>query len=393
MKKVLLIAKKEFIDMFRDRRTMIRMILIPLLIFPLIMNIVTRVQSAQSQKEAEKEITIGYVLNGQSSESIDRMSQEPNYAFQSYPDSALLQQDVASKKINLGLIYSRDFDTAYQSGNQGKCTILFRGADVEEYQRFQKIMEREDSIMIDHRMKSINKTYSFIQPTLVNEVNLSSLKEILGKYAGGILPYIFMAFLFMGCMLPAIDLFAGEKERGTIETLLTSPVNRVQILVGKLIVVTSIGLMSATIALIGLFISLNMLDTDSELMTTINQILSPTLIATLYVLLIPLAFFFAGVMIPISVYSRSFKEAQSILTPLNILMVLPSMAGFFPGVELDYTTAFIPIVNVVLATKAIIAGNADMVLIAITFLSLIILASVAVAIAIRQFGKESMILR
>lgn len=130
--------------------------------------------------------------------------------------------------------------------------------------------------------------------------------------------------------------------------------------------------MSATIALIGLFISLNMLQADSEMMTAINSILSPTLIATLYILLIPLAFFFAGVMIPISVYSRSFKEAQSILTPLNIIMVLPAMAGFFPGVELDYFTAFIPIVNVVLATKAIMAGNADFVLIAITFISLIV---------------------
>jgi sodium transport system permease protein len=194
-------------------------------------------------------------------------------------------------------------------------------------------------------------------------------------------------------MLPAIDLFAGEKERGTIETLLTSPVNRAQILIGKMIVVTTIGLMSATIALIGLFVSLNMLDADSELMSAINQILSPKLILTLYLLLVPLAFFFAGVMIPISVYSRSYKEAQSILTPLNIVMVLPAMAGFFPGVELDYTTAFIPIVNVVLATKAIIAGNADMVLIAITFISLILLAALSIVIAMKQFGKESMVLR
>jgi len=74
-------------------------------------------------------------------------------------------------------------------------------------------------------------------------------------------------------------------------------------------------------------------------------------------------------------------------------MVLPAMAGFFPGVELDYTTAFIPIVNVVLATKAIIAGNADMVLIGITFFSLILLAGLSVLISLRQFSKESMVLR
>ncbi|MBL7900045.1 MAG: ABC transporter permease [Crocinitomicaceae bacterium] len=393
MKKILIIAKKEFLDMFRDKRTMIRMILIPLLIFPLIMNVVTRIQSSVSEKQAAEKLTVGYIENGQTIPSVSRMKSEPNFEFITYSDSATLQKDVASKKINLGILYSKNYLTTYNEGKQANYTVFYRGADAEEFGRFEELLEREDSVMVGERMTLMAKSYSYIEPTNGNFVNLSSIKEILAKYAGGMLPYIFMAFLFMGCMLPAIDLFAGEKERGTIETLLTSPVNRAQILIGKLIVVTSIGLMSATIALIGLFISLNMLEADSEMMTAINSILSPTLIATLYILLIPLAFFFAGVMIPISVYSRSFKEAQSILTPLNIIMVLPAMAGFFPGVELDYVTAFIPIVNVVLATKAIMAGNADFVLIAITFISLILLATIAIWIAFRQFGKESTILR
>ncbi|MBI3135022.1 MAG: ABC transporter permease [Bacteroidetes bacterium] len=393
MKKILIIAKKEFLDMLRDRRTMIRMILIPLLVFPLIMNIVTRIQSSQSQKLAEKVLTVGYVLHGQSRTGIDRMSTVPNYTFVEYQDSALLHAEVKSGKMDLGLAYNSTFDSDVLAGKNGSRVLYFRQADYEDFERFQTLLKREDSLMVDNRMKSIGQTYAFIDPTQDVEINTSDPKEVIGKYAGGMLPYIFMAFLFMGCMLPAIDLFAGEKERGTIETLLTSPVNRTQILIGKMIVVTSMGLLSASVALVGLFISLNMLDMDSGLMQMINDILTPQLILTLYVLLIPLAFFFAGVMIPISVYSRSFKEAQSILTPLNILMVLPAMTGFFPGVELDYTTAFIPIVNVVLATKAIIAGNADMVLIAITFTSLILLAALSIFISWRQFGKESMVLR
>jgi len=393
MKKIIIIAKKEFLDILRDRRTLIRMILIPLLVFPLIMNIVTRIQASQAEKQAEKELTIGYTLNGQSSEMIDRMSEAPHYKFQEYTDTSSLRQDVASKKVNIGIIYSAHFFTDYNLGQQAEYDILYRGADYEDYERFGKLLTTEDSILVDKRMKSLNLAYSYILPTKANEQNLSPLKEIIGKYAGGLLPYIFMAFCFMGCMLPAIDLFAGEKERGTIETLLTAPVNRAQILIGKMIVVTSFGLLSATVALVGLFASLNMFDMNPELKQSINEILSPQLIVTLYLLLIPLALFFAGVMIPISVYSRSFKEAQSILTPLNIVMVLPAMAGFFPGVELDYTTAFIPIVNVVLATKSIIAGNADMVLIGITFFSLILLAGLSVLISLRQFSKESMVLR
>jgi sodium transport system permease protein len=128
-------------------------------------------------------------------------------------------------------------------------------------------------------------------------------------------------------------------------------------------------------------------------MIAMNQMLTPQLFAMLFVLLIPLAIFFAGVMIPISVYAKSFKEAQSILTPLNIVMVLPAMVGFVPGVELDYTTAFIPVVNVVLSTKMLLSGNIDIVLLSITFLTLILLAAVSVFISMKQFGKESSILR
>ena len=393
MKKIIIIAKKEFLDIFRDKRTLIRMILIPLLVFPLIINVVTNVQASQNKKQAEKKLSVGYYLNGQSTEMVDRMANNEGYEFVAYSDTATLRKDVNDKKINIGLDYSSTFFEDYQIGKQANYTVYYRAAEFEDYDRFQDVLKKEDSVLIDKRMKSLNLSYNYIVPTVANEINLSPLKEIIGKYAGGILPYIFMAFCFMGCMLPAIDLFAGEKERGTIETLLTSPVNRAQILIGKLLVVTSFGLLSATVALVGLFASFYLQDTDSEFMQAVSDILTPQLIGTLYVLLIPLAIFFAGVMIPISVYSRSFKEAQSILTPLNIVMVLPAMAGFFPGVELDYTTAFIPIVNVVLASKAIIAGNADIVLISITFTTLIVLAAVAVFISWKQFGKESMILR
>ena len=194
-------------------------------------------------------------------------------------------------------------------------------------------------------------------------------------------------------MLPAIDLFAGEKERGTIETLLVTPVNRVHVLVGKMIVVTSFGLLSATIALVGLVGSLYLMGDGGALTDAIAKIVTPQLVITLYLLLIPVAIFFAGIMIPVSVYARSFKEAQSILTPLNIAVIVPATLGFLPGLELTYTTAWIPIVNVVMATKAIIAGNAEMGPMIITFVSLLVLSALAVFVSFKQFGKESNVLR
>jgi sodium transport system permease protein len=367
--------------------------LIPLLVFPIIINLVTMIQNSAAEKEAVKEINVGYVLNGQSSEMIDSFSEIPNYNFIEYADSNGLKTQLLMDSVTVGLHFASTFDTDYSAGKTPALSLFYEGVNQEDLTRVNYLLEFQDSIYTDTRMKSIDKDYGFIEPFSIVKRDIGSKTEKLAKYVGGMLPYFFLAFCFMGCMIPAIDMFAGEKERGTIETLLTTPVKRVYIVVGKMIVVTTFGLLSASLALLGLYIGLNFMGLEGGFMVLVKGMLTPGLIATLYILLVPLAIFFAGIMIPISVYSKSFKEAQSILTPLNILVILPAIFGFLPGIELDYTTAFIPILNVVLACKSLIGGHPDWILIAITFFSLIILAGAAVYISIKQFGKESNVLR
>jgi sodium transport system permease protein len=217
---------------------------------------------------------------------------------------------------------------------------------------------------------------------------------MVGKLAGGFLPYIFIAFGFIGCMYPAIDLFTGEKERGTIETLLTTPVARWKILVGKMLVVISSGMLAASCSLLGLFISIEFLDlgAEKELLEVIHSILTVPFILSMLALLLPLVIFFAGVMIPIAIYAKSFKEAQSIITPLNIVMVLPAMVGFFPGIELNLNTVFIPVVNVVLATKELIAGTLGLGYFVCVFGVMCLMAFLSILLSYRQFDKESNVL-
>ncbi|TNE70212.1 MAG: ABC transporter permease, partial [Bacteroidetes bacterium] len=201
-------------------------------------------------------------------------------------------------------------------------------------------------------------------------------------------------FGFIGCMYPAIDLFTGEKERGTLETLLTTPVLRWQILFGKMGVVVLSGLLAASCSLLGLFLSIEVLNIveNEELLAIVHSILDVKFIVMLYALLIPLTIFFAGVMIPIAVYAKSFKEAQSVITPLNIVMVLPAMVGFFPGIELNAVTASIPVVNIVLATKELIAGTLDKWLLTISIGVMVLLAVSAVFVSYKRFDKETNII-
>lgn len=258
----------------------------------------------------------------------------------------------------------------------------------ERAEAYMKIIEDKAK---QTRFKKLKIEEAKVQPIVTEYRNIASDKEMIGKFAGGMLPYIFIAFGFIGCMYPAIDLFTGEKERGTIETLLTTPVARWQILFGKMGVVVLSGLTAATAALFGLFMSIEVLDVvdNKEILEIIHSILSVKFILMLYSLLIPLTIFFAGVMIPIAVYAKSFKEAQSIITPLNIVMVLPAMVGFFPGIELNTVTACIPVVNIVLATKELIAGTLDFGLVALSFTVMLTLAVVAVIVSYKRFDKET----
>ena len=195
-------------------------------------------------------------------------------------------------------------------------------------------------------------------------------------------------------MYPAIDLFTGEKERGTIETLLTTPIARWKILVGKMSVVVISGLLAASLSLLGLYISirgLNLIE-DPALLGIINSILSFKFITVLFLLQVPLTIFFAGLLIPIAIHAKSFKEAQSIITPLNFVVILPAMIGFLPQIELNATTALIPIVNIVLATKELIAGTLNYMHLLLSAVVMCLIAAAAVFISYKQFEKENNVL-
>ena len=388
------IFKKELKDTLRDRRTLMMMLVIPVLIFPIIMNVFVSISASFQKEAATKKIKIGMV------------GEKNNFLFQElkaipatvgpkeiivYKDTLSMLADLKNDSIQLGTFVPADFNQYLDSMKPAPIVFYHNATDMGMQERAEVYMKIIEDKAKQARFKKLKIDEAKVQPIVTEYRNIASDKEMIGKLAGGMLPYIFIAFGFIGCMYPAIDLFTGEKERGTIETLLTTPVARWQILFGKMGVVVLSGLTAATAALFGLFMSIEVLDVvdNKEILEIIHSILSVKFILMLYSLLIPLTIFFAGVMIPIAVYAKSFKEAQSIITPLNIVMVLPAMVGFFPGIELNTVTACIPVVNIVLATKELIAGTLDFGLVALSFTVMLTLAVVAVIVSYKRFDKET----
>ncbi len=391
------IFKKELKDTLRDRRTLMMMLVIPILVFPIIMNIFVGVSATFSEEAATKKVKIGFVGDKDNYvlkqlKSLPKEMGKKEIVF--YRDSVQLKKDLKLDSIQIGMYSEKQFSSNLESQKPAKLIVFYNATDVGMKDRAEIYLNTIEDIARQERILDLKLDEAKLTPLVTEYSNVASSEEMIGKLAGGILPYIFIAFGFLGCMYPAIDLFTGEKERGTIETLLTTPVARWQILFGKMGVVVLSGLLASTAALLGLSLSIEVLDVveNAELLAIIHGILSVKFILLLYALLVPLTVFFAGVMIPIAVYAKSFKEAQSIITPLNIVMVLPAMVGFFPGIELNLTTACIPVVNIVLATKDLIAGTLDMGLLAISFGVMFVIATLAVFVSYKQFDKETNIL-
>jgi len=391
------IFKKELIDTLRDKRTMRTMLLIPLLVFPIMLTLFVNVSSSFEKKASEEKIILG-IWGDRSGKYTKQLNKLPKglgeMSTRSFEDSAKLKEAISNGEIQLGLIIPRNEQVLLRNKVSIPLTWLFDASEIGRQERAESYMNVISDNAETLRLKELGVDAEKLHPLVPVYQNCASDKKMIGQLAGGILPYIFIAFGFIGCMYPAIDLFTGEKERGTIETLLTTPISRWQILVGKMLVIVSSGMLAASCALIGLFVSIEFLDIvqNKEILDIVHGILTPLFILSMFSLLLPLVVFFAGVMIPIAVYAKSFKEAQSIITPLNFVMVLPAMIGFFPGIELNAMTAAIPVVNIVLATKELISGTLSFGYYAISLGVMLILATLSVFVSYKQFGKESRIL-
>lgn len=391
------IFKKELKDTLRDRRTVMMMIVIPTLVFPLIMNIFMSVSKSFEQETASKTLKIGLLSQDKNSleeELIKAPKSLGKYEIVPFTDTLAMKKAVESDSIQIGIFIPSIAESNKRALQPVPVTLFHNGTELGNKDRGLAYLNFIAEKWKNERLVALKISQATITPLAIHEQNVASNKEMIGKLAGGFLPYLFIAFGFMGCMYPSIDLFTGEKERGTIETLLTTPVARWKILVGKMGVVVLSGLLAATFSLLGLFVSVQFMNSEgtSEIMKIVNDILSPSFIFMLYLLLFPLIVFFAGVMIPIAVRAKSFKEAQSIISPLNIVIVLPAMVGFFPGIELNAVTALIPVVNIVLATKELIAGTLEWNLVLMAFGIMVLLASTAVFLSYRKFESEGNVL-
>ena len=395
------IFKKEMTDTLRDRRTLIFMLAVPIAAIPLLLIVISNLMTGQIEKEMER--TSMVLVQGMEFLPDDlRGDLNGAESFTIEPDANSDLNDmierVKSGEVDALMVVPRSFDKAIALESPTEIEIFYDEAEI----RSGFAVDRLDSILASFRKATISArlqqheiSEDVIKPFDITSRNVASMKKVAGETIGAMLPYLIIIMCFMGAMYPAIDLAAGEKERGTLETLLVSPASRGEFVVGKYLVILSTGTVAALLSMVSLTFSLNYM--ASGIMKFTGEILSIDFdlatVILVFMIVLPLAGIFSAILLSVSIFARSFKEAQSYITALNMFIILPAFVSLLPGVELDYKIALIPVVNVSMIIKEAVSGSVQWNYVIATFVSTNVLAAALLYLAKKWFERESVLFR
>ncbi len=231
MQRTVTIFRKELKDILRDRRTLIMMVLVPMLIMPLLIIGLNKLQSSVMEKAQEKELRIGFLGSDYAPDLMNLFQeQERMILLLDFPPDSL-RPSISGGELDGAVIIPKSFGKSLKEDAQGEVQIVYKGSEglgvVKD--RLIKVIEEYDRLIVTERVERLNLDPNLFDAVTITELDVSSKQEVIGKLVGGFLPYMFVIFSFMGAMYPGIDLGAGEKERGSLETLLSSPATRLEI--------------------------------------------------------------------------------------------------------------------------------------------------------------------
>ena len=394
--KFLTIAKKELTDITRDRRTIIMMIVLPFVLIPGLFGVVYTIQSQQAEKATEQQMKVSFFGQEYAPELYQAFADLDKVIILDQIPADSVDSYIQNEYLDAAIYVNREYQKSIDQNKQAPIIIKFKGTDSFGItrDRIKSLLTAQENKIITKRMNQLNLKPDIVKAYQIEYKDVASTQEKLGKFVGGFLPYFFIIFGFMGAMYPALDLGAGEKERGTLETILSSPATRLDVVLGKFLVVMLAAIITAFIALGGMYFGIQTFpDIEPWVLEVVNVILSAKTVILMMSLIIPISAFFSALLLGLSIYAKSFKEAQSIVGPLNIAIIFPAMIGMIPGIELNAITSLIPILNVSLASKDIIAGTINPWYMVEVYLSLIVLAGLAIVWCVNWFNRESTIFR
>jgi sodium transport system permease protein len=376
-----ILLRKELLDLVRDTRAMVLNIVLPIFLYPGMIVVLGFIISAGQSRLDSTELKVATT-----EAALALLSKEPAPKLTSYliqnREASLAQmkdkkvaafvdaQTVGSQTV-IEFLYTKRFDTSN-----------------EALVRLRPVIKKLNGDSLKLRLSERNLDDTFAEPVKLSERDVDFDKNMGPLLASRFLPLMLLTILLGGAVSLSVDLTAGEKERGTLETLLVSGAAPSQVMAAKLAVV---GLMSVVTTLANLLALGGTLALGALLSPQLASVsLSVSQLLMLLLVLVPVALFMSAFCLAIASTAKTVKEGQVLMSPVMLLGMIPGMAAQMPGLELSWGTAFIPLVNAALLIKAMVLKSASFELVLASSFSLLVCAGLATILAGRAFNSEEL---
>lgn len=422
---------KELREILRDRRTIITLVVMPLLIYPLlavafqrflftslageerplyvigvdsplVQQILARQMLVGEESMSEREDALGSGGAGPPSTGagVDLAKnfpaldpggngRKPEVTIVAYPDEDL-ERHVADSSLHVGVVQRRERRGEDEKGLQTPFVweLIYRAGSPPSEAALQFVESRLNAfnrIGLDAELKRQGVAAILPAATERRPIGFTGAPNFS---LAALIPLILVLMTVTGAVYPAIDLTAGERERGTLETLIAAPVPRLGLLLAKYVAVLTVALLTAVINLVGMTITAHSSGLAESLFgggMTLGVVVKVLLLLALF------AAFFSAILLALTSYARSFKEAQAYIIPLMLLCLVPGILCLIPGLEFSGWMAVTPLVNIVMLARDLLEGTVQTGLAVAAICSTVFYIAAAIALAARIFGTDAIL--
>lgn len=393
MKRTGALFKRELKDILRDKKTLFTMVVIPILLYPLLIIGMSVLMSAIMSSQAEKTYLVAF-------DTDETVEKEFETIFEENKEDIGYQIEIVDVSNYEEALDAEEIDAFVRETGEGTYALNYLSAKDKSATAVSALGSAFDIYRENLREQKIEDAGLDVE-TLLNPISfqredLSSTEESVGNLLGSMMPFFIIVSILLGAIYPAIDVTAGEKERGTLETLLTLPVTNFEMIMSKFLAVSVIACVSAMLNVFSMggamvFLVSSTMSSVADMNISIHyETFIPGILFTLIVMMF-FALLVTAVCMCTCVFAKSFKEANNYATPVMLIFMFGSYVTMIPDMELTAQTAAIPIVNVALMVEGLFQFSYNYGLFAIVLFSNVAYSLLAIMILGKIYNSEAVL--
>ncbi len=408
-KSILTIFKKELKDTIRDRRTLMAMVVMPMLLMPVMTIGMFKFMEYQMEKQGDKIVKVSIIGEGEAPTLIEMIENQEKIEIVETDDE--IKDAVTNGDLDLGIIIPENFQENIDNQEVIGIVIIKKSTNLDSESALARVsflVANFNDQLLQERFADQEINPEILSKVIIIPEDVATEKETGGFLLGLIIPLFIVMWAITGGQYTAIDVSAGEKERKTLESLLLTPVKRMDIVFGKFLTVSAVALTSVIVAIGSFYIALiysggfgpmimNGESSSTEGMAgnvAVNFSIEPQAILLLLAVSLFLVLMFSAIILSIAIFAKSFKEAQSYIGPSYLVVILPVvLVNSMPGFEPAFWFFALPAINATLLFKEVLMGVYDFGHILLTLSSLIVYSVIAIFIATKIYSKEGVLFR